>query len=100
MTQWEEIFSKDALSPTKEHLWFYEIFLEFSLHILKNKFLVCKLLIFKLLYCKNPDPIRKYFTLYEYMEYGSTGFGVFKWGYKIRKVFTQESTYSKEIIEF
>ena len=40
-------------------------------------FVNCK---FKVLYCKNPDPIRKYFTLYEYMEYSSTGFGVFKCG--------------------
>ena len=33
-------------------------------------------------------------------EYGNTGCGVFKWGYKIRKIFAYKSTYSKEIIEF
>jgi len=31
-------------------------------------------------------------------EYGNTGCGVFKQGYKIRKIFELESTYPKEII--
>ena len=35
-----------------------------------------------------------------YVHYGTMGCGVFKRGYKIRKIFAQESTYSKEIIEF
>ena len=33
-------------------------------------------------------------------DYGNTGCGVFKRGYEIRKIVAQESTYSKEIIEF
>ena len=32
--------------------------------------------------------------------YGNTGCRVFKRGYKIRKIFAQESTYPKEIFEF
>ena len=32
-------------------------------------------------------------------EYGNTGCGVFKLGYKIRKIFDKKHTYSKEIIE-
>ena len=35
-----------------------------------------------------------------YVEYGNTDCGVFKQGYKIRKIFAKETTYPKEIIEF
>ena len=32
--------------------------------------------------------------------YGNTDCQIFKWEYKIRKIFAKESTYPKEIIEF
>ena len=37
---------------------------------------------------------------HKYVSYGNTGCRVFKKGYKIRKIFAEESINPKEIIEF